>query len=318
MPGPDDYGQQFVARQMKGLAASVDPDFVINAGDNFYPGSITKKCPSSADGPSDPTGQFGNVYYSMYSGPGLDGKPWLSVMGNHDYGGRSYEEGWDVQIFHTWHSDTWVMPAQYWTQLVQYDGFSVEVFMLDSNFMDAFSKDADPHHNICQDWYHTNADCWGITHANCAKHFQSSWKASLDMLEVSLAASTAEWKIILTHFPGPSIAGQREIQNLNSKYGIDLIFTGHTHYQSHGEDHGIPWIISGGGGGVTSDSKPRLDGHDMSYGFVDFTVTRDTLKYDMVSWGGMDNDGSEQIIMATKTFQKNGGSEMSAGQAVFV
>merc|ERR1712154_698524 len=94
-----------------------------------------------------------------------------------------------------------------------------------------------------------------------------------------------------------------KVQELNSKYGIDLIFTGHTHYQVHGEDKGIPWIISGGGGGVTSDAKPAISGHDSAYGFVDFTITKDELKFDMHSWGGMD-DGN-MIIMDSKTLYKS-------------
>lgn len=228
--GPDDYGQQYVARQMKALAKSTDPDFVINAGDNFYPGGYNSNCGLKANS-ADPTGQFGDVYESQYAGPGLDGKPWLSVLGNHDYGGRSFEAGWDVQIFHTWQSDTWRMPAPFWSQNVQYNGFSVDVFMLESNFLDAEAQGSDPDHNICQGSYHdVGQDCWGINLANCVKHFYSSWDASLDMLEEGLSKSVADWKIVNTHYPGPSIASQPRIQDLNTRYGIDLIFSGRTHY----------------------------------------------------------------------------------------
>lgn len=135
------------------------------------------------------------------------------------------------------------------------------------------------------------------------------------MLEEGLSKSDADWKIINTHFPGSSIAGQPKIQELNTRYGIDLIFTGHTHWQSTGEDHGIPWIISGGGGGVSSDAKPRLDGQDDAYGFVDFTISKDTLKSDMHSWGGMDGEGSF-IVRNTKTLSK--GKATLAGQVVLV
>lgn len=313
--GPDDFAQRYVARQMKKLAVSADPDFIINAGDNFYPGGIDNKCgPQQATAGADPTGQFGTVFETQYTGPGLDGKPWLSVLGNHDYGGISFEAGWDLQIFHTWHSNTWRMPAQFWSQNVQYSGFSVDVFMLESNFLDAKPVGADPGHNICQDGFQTNQDCWGLNLNSCFRHFQDSWHASLDMLEEGLKRSTADWKIINTHFPGSAIAGLSRIQELHSRYGFDLLFTGHTHYQVDGEDHGIPWIVSGGGGGVTSDAKPSITGHDDAYGFVDFTINKDYLKYDMHSWGGIEETGGH-IIRKSKTLHRNA---TAADQPVFV
>lgn len=297
-PGPDDWGQQYVARQMAGQAAVVEPDFVLNAGDNFYPGGINGQC--GRDRGSDPTGQFRDMYSSLYRGKGLDGIPWLSVLGNHDYGGRSFGTGWDDQIFQTWYSPSWVMPAQYFTQRVRYNGFTVETFMLESNFMDALPHGADPNHNICQG----GANCWGLNIDTCVHYFQDHWAKSLDMLEEGLKNSTADWRIINTHYPGYGIASQPRIKELHSKYGFDLLFTGHAHIQQIGESNGIPWIVSGGGGGVTSDAKPSNDGHDMAYGFVDFTITKDTLKFDMHTWGGMNNNGSKAIIMASKTLQK--------------
>jgi len=82
------------------------------------------------------------------------------------------------------------------------------------------------------------------------------------------------------------------------------LFTGHTHWQSHGEEDGLVWITSGGGGGVTSDGIPLASGEDDAYGFVHFNVTRDALTFDMHSWGGMDN---KEIIRATVSVTKKDG-----------
>merc|ERR1712151_489790 len=119
-----------------------------------------------------------------------------------------------------------------------------------------------------------------------AQAFEDSKK----MLAEGLKASTAEWHIIVTHFPAQILVADPFFEDLDKKYGIDLIVTGHTHYQIHGTDHGMPWIITGGGGGVTTDTVPSNNGHDQAYGFVDFAINRTSLKFDMPSWGGPSGD----------------------------
>jgi len=107
------------------------------------------------------------------------------------------------------------------------------------------------------------------------------------------------------------------IQDLNNRYGIDLLFTGHTHWQKHGEDFGIPWIVSGGGGGVSADCLPDINGDDEAYGFVDFTITKDSLKFDLRSWGGMD-PSPDGIIWQSETLSKRSANASLAGQVAFV
>merc|ERR1712232_447539 len=84
---------------------------------------------------------------------------------------------------------------------------------------------------------------------------------------------------------------------MNKKYGIDLILTGHTHLQNDGDYQDMAWILTGGGGGITTDSAPSKDGHDNAYGFVDFKINRTHITYDMQTWGGNSNEpvGTEII-----------------------
>merc|ERR1712216_167805 len=191
-------------------------------------------------------------------------------------------------------------------------GFNILVFHLDSNYLDAFPLGSDPDHNICQyrDW--SAKECYGVTLQNCRKTLTDLWWSGLKMMEDVLKTKTATWHIVNTHFPGPAIASKGKIQELHKTYGIDLLFTGHTHWQSVGKSKGINWIISGGGGGVSADSKPNLKATDHAYGFVDFTISKTTLKVDMHSWGGVDNHAGEPIITTSRTYTAHGLSNSTA------
>jgi len=299
---------------MKKVAPKSNPDYVLSVGDHFYPGGIKKGCGTGGNTPGrDPTGQWHAQFDAVYGGtPGLDGKPWMAVLGNHDYGGYTWFQGWDQQIFETWERDNWIMPAQYWSRKVQYQGFSVDYFFLDSNVIDA--RDAgDANHYICQK--HPNDVCFGITEPTCPNMFEQAWEGGKKMVEAGLKTSNAEWKIIVTHFPPPVVLNDATFKSLIKQYGIDLVVTGHTHWQSTGKDAdtGVQWIITGGGGGVTSDSSPDPSGHDTAYGFVDFAIDRTTLKYDMYTWGGENGD---MIIQQSVTINSKKQSSLNASVVV--
>jgi len=294
--GPDDNAQAYVARQMKKQAAALsdqgrDLDFVLNAGDNFYPGGISSACGPDHKQNTDPTGQIKKVFKGVYGGSALTEVPWLSVLGNHDYGGMGWSNGWDAQIYHTWQSTqhNWRMPAPFWSQRVEYNGFSVEVFNLDSNNNDASPIGEDPHHNLCQEFRKSDSGtCHGMNVGNCQQKLNQLWAGSLKMLEQGLSKpDRATWTIVNTHFPVTWYYMDDELKRLHQQYGIDLMFTGHSHQQETGYTHNYTYIISGGGGGVTSDGCPEYDGDDDAYGFVDFTIDANALSWDMHSHGGV-------------------------------
>lgn len=298
----DLHAQGIVAREMRRRALVADPDLVLAAGDNFYPGGISRKCTNgtsaSWQADRDITGQFVRYYMMMYSGPGLDGIPFLACLGNHDFGGMEFDDAWDQQIYRTWSPQfltgpLWLMPAMYWSTTVQYEGFSVDLFFLESDFFDAHRPPIDASHNICGGGFGNwkKQTCYDIRPYTCEPFFHEMWRGSLDMLRKGLAESTAAWRIIVTHFPGPSVAPLVA----SMAHDIDLIFTGHTHYQLNGESAGIDWIISGGGGGVTSDAIPTEHGHDNAYGFTDITISKDEMLIELLSWGGP-HPGQEMLF----------------------
>lgn len=100
--GVDDYAQHRVAAAMLNLSMYEPPDYVLNVGDNFYWGGVNSTCNDNAFLTGFSWNQWGPIFEQMYRGGGLDGKQWLGVLGNHDYGGFKFNSGWHETIFYTW------------------------------------------------------------------------------------------------------------------------------------------------------------------------------------------------------------------------
>merc|ERR1712060_974644 len=69
------------------------------------------------------------------------------------------------------------------------------------------------------------------------------------------------------------------------------IVTGHRHEQAVSNRDpaigGAAWVVSGGGGGITSEGLPRLDGNDDQYGFFDVTISKSAIKLEAISHDGV-------------------------------
>jgi len=187
-----------------------------------------------------------------------------------------------------------VTPAQYWSTKVVYSDFTVDYIFVDSNMNDAFPPEADPGHNMCSERNNpkVNASC-GVTGPtspwDCTHWFMELWEEQILWMETRLNASTADWKVVVTHFP-PDY--RREVwARLATQYGIDLIVTGHRHQQElSGRDPELgyaAWAVSGGGGGITSEGMPRVDGQDNQYGFMDVTISKSEMKIESISHSGV-------------------------------
>ncbi|CAE7259939.1 unnamed protein product, partial [Symbiodinium necroappetens] len=100
----------------------------------------------------------------------------------------------------------------------------------------------------------------------------------------------ADWQIIATHFPPEH--GVDEWRRLSKNYGVDLLLTAHRHVQEvHVDDEAnllkpTAFVVSGGGGGITSEAIPSENGEDDQYGFMDLTVSKHEIKITAVSHGG--------------------------------
>jgi len=303
--GVDDQAQILVANEMKKRADAHKPKAILNVGDNFYWGGIAKRCGYPMDKIHPVTKhQFDSIFEEVYSGS-LLGVPWLSVLGNHDWGGREFTAGWDQQIAYTWASDRWLMPAIYWHQKMQFPDYAIDFYMLDTNINDAMPANKKPDHNICSFYNQKDASCAAVggptsTH-DCPAWFHNLWSAQEKWVENMLTQSYANWQIIVTHFPCEK--HPKYWRKLHDHYGLDLLVTGHKHDQELWKAHdaatmnklgGLTCFVTGGGGGITSEDSPHK-GKGMShpwpnvntqYGFFDLAVSKTQIRVESIDHTG--------------------------------
>ena len=285
--GVDDRAQLLVAEQMKKRAAASRPQYVLSPGDHFYWGGITQTCGGGTNAASGKTiGEFASVWQSVYGE--LTNKPWICALGNHDYGGYQFNMGWDQQIAYSHTNPNWVMPARYFSRIMHHPGFTVEYFVIDSNAHDAKAPGDDPEHNICGDLHNPpGATCAAIggpsSIKDCESWFWSSYQTQQRWLEAGLARSTADWQVVITHFP--CWHDSAWYQKLHATYGLDLLVTGHRHSQELHKIGGLTCFVTGGGGGVTSEGAPMGE-MTSEYGFFDLAFSKTRIQIELVNLYG--------------------------------
>jgi len=295
-----------VAGAMKRLARKVNPQYFLNVGDNFYWQGVTESCndrPHAAWGNAKHSFQQG--WRSMYGW--LANKPWISCLGNHDYGGWMFTQGWPVQIGYSFVNHHWIMPARYYHKKMRHHGFTVEYFVTDSNAWDAKHPGQDEKHNICSYHNPAGASC-GANGAmtsiwDCPNWFWKSHNMQKRWLKRKLRASTADWKIVVTHFPCGYDASFYKLLHL--RYGLDLLVTGHRHQQelwhtgsknsfiqSNMNKAGmgsLTCFVTGGGGGVDAEAYKGVWYGDRDlkwFGFFHLMIAKHHIRINMIGTSG--------------------------------
>jgi len=333
-------------------AAGQPPRFVINVGDSIYPGGIEEHCSNKGAGDIDAiakmyqwTAVFEKIYKS--SDETYNKLEWMGVLGNHDYGGNCYVKAWDQLIFYTWTQDSrWRIPAQYWKRTMQFKRFAAEFYFIDGNINDVSPADNDPKHNICfrhgnddsvwppgSDARHDQDHCHykdyppsqGAGAAcpktggpsspdDCVGWFTKLWKDNLDWLTKGLESSTAQWQIVVSHYP-VMYARNMAWPAYAKKHGIDLIITGHQHRQDIYNEKPIEkrydgsqtdmgptvHVVTGGGGGIQTDAPPNPDGADDAYGYMIMKMQVNQLTVEAWTHGGklLKNGGKHVLRNST-------------------
>ena len=147
----DFWAQINIAEILGKAAGDIKPSRIIGHGDNIY---------WNGAGPDDIEYRMETTFESVYDQPGLEGIPWVNVVGNHDLGGSEYicgdkdynfrecESSEELlkylnlkfslqQKYKSANSDRWKLSDHYYVESIKENGVSVDIFNIDTNFADS-------------------------------------------------------------------------------------------------------------------------------------------------------------------------------------
>jgi tartrate-resistant acid phosphatase type 5 len=210
--------QAEVATQMAKAARGIGAKFIISVGDNFYENGVTSV--------QDP--QWQTSFENVYGDAALQ-VPWYAILGNHDYHGNC-----DAQVAYGQAHPRWVMPARYFVQSRQIDAnTTADFFYLDTTPMVLIY--------YADDKTRANVRTQDVPQ-------QLAW------FKAALAASKAQWKIVVGHHPiysGGEHGDTRElikkILPLLHEYKVQAYFNGHDHDLQHLQAGQVNLFDSGAG-----------------------------------------------------------------------
>jgi tartrate-resistant acid phosphatase type 5 len=245
--------QKEVAVQMGKTATEINTQFVIAAGDNFYPSGVISEW--------DPLWKYS--FEDIYTDFHLQWD-WYPVLGNHDY-----KTNPDAQVKYSSISRRWKMFARYYSKKFFINGDTTQAVLI------AFI-DTNP---LIPEFYKNSEYGPNVKTQDSTK--QKKWLAKV----LSDTSANIKWKIVVGHHPMFTGGSRHDgydtraihtsLKPIFDKYGVDVYIAGHEHNLQYlkptGKTH---HFISG----AASEKTPvkLLDISKMSaseYGFMLFSVT---------------------------------------------
>lgn len=262
-----EYFQTAVANQMSNAAVSLDLDFVISTGDNFYPNGVLS--------PLDPLwrSSFEDVYrhFSLQ-------KKWYVVLGNHDY--RTNPQ---AEVEYSKISSRWVMPDRYFSKKFIIDDDTTQqvlIAFVDTNpFVSKYYDD----------------DVYGpkVRPQDTTKQLQ--WLRTV----LSDTSANIKWKLVVGHHPlysGGKRKDSKDTKDVNDilkpifdRYGVDVYLAGHEHHLEYVKPQGTTHYITSGAGSEVRPVKLYPDIGKFAAaqaGFVTASILPDNLLLQFIDHQG--------------------------------
>ena len=226
------YDQKPIAELMGRMAEAIDIEFVVAAGDVHHFEGVR-----SVDDPLWMTN-----YELIYSHPDLM-LPWYPICGNHEYRGNT-----QAVIDYSNVSARWQMPSRYYTKVMEEDGATLRLVMLDTSpLLDKYRKNTEKYPDACK----------------------SDYRRELAWADSVLTSAKEDWVIVVGHHPiyadtDKSESERRDLQQrldpILRKHKVDMYLCGHIHNFQHIRKAGtdIDYVVNTSGS-LAREVKP-IDG----------------------------------------------------------
>lgn len=257
------YDQMPIAELMGRMAETIDIEFVVAAGDVHHFEGVR-----SVDDPLWMTN-----YELIYSHPDLM-LPWYPILGNHEYRGNT-----QAVVDYSKVSARWDMPDKYYTQVMEEDGATIRLVMIDTSpLLDKYREDTEKY-------------------PDAGKQDMDRQLAWIDSV---LTAATEDWVLVVGHHPiyaytdkseSERLDMQKRVDSILRKHGnVDMYLCGHIHNFQHIRKKGsdMDYVVNSSG----SLSRPNVEPVDGTVfcsgepGYSLITVDKKELCLHMVDKNG--------------------------------
>lgn len=184
------YDQKPIAELMGNMAETVDVECVVAAGDVHHFEGVRSI--------QDPL--WMTNYEQVYSHPELM-LPWYALLGNHEYRGNT-----QAVLDYTRVSARWNMPSRYYTKVLENDGVTVRLVLLDTSpLIQKYRKDTAKYPDaVLQD-----------------DKRQLAWMDSV------LNVAKEDWVVVVGHHPIFAETGKNDSERLDMQKRVDAILRKH-------------------------------------------------------------------------------------------
>lgn len=184
------YDQKPIAELMGNMAETVDVECVVAAGDVHHFEGVRST--------QDPL--WMTNYEQVYSHPELM-LPWYALLGNHEYRGNT-----QAVLDYTRVSARWNMPSRYYTKVLENDGVTVRLVLLDTSpLIQKYRKDTAKYPDaVLQD-----------------DKRQLAWMDSV------LNVAKEDWVVVAGHHPIFAETGKNDSERLDMQKRVDAILRKH-------------------------------------------------------------------------------------------